>query len=99
MALVYADSWENIGSSATTPASINDSSVQHVNGLSVYQEGRGLDGEQGAFMVSAVVSATPREVFLVCSDTCLSFTLYQAGLLVIEHVYRDCHVQYHIVYA
>ncbi len=60
-----ADSWENLGCSAEAPASINNSSVQHVNGLSVYQEGRGPNGEQGAFMVSAVVAATPREVFSV----------------------------------
>ena len=72
--LAFADSWENMGSSAETPASVNDSSVQHVNGLSVYQEGRGPNGEQGAFMVSAVVSATPREVFSVSICQLLSYS-------------------------
>ena len=54
-----------MGSSATVPPGLSHSSVQHVNGLSVYQEGRSPTGEQGAFMVSAIVAATPREVFSV----------------------------------
>ena len=55
----------NVGLSSEAASHISPSSVQHVNGLAVYQEGRCPSGEQGALMVSAVVAAAPREVFKV----------------------------------
>lgn len=63
--LIVVASWENVGAPEELAAGISQSSVQHVNGLAVYQEARSPTGEQGAFMVSAIVSATPREVFSV----------------------------------
>lgn len=38
-------------------------SVRHVNGVAVYAEEEGLDGEGGAFMVSAIVRSSPAECF------------------------------------
>ena len=39
-------------------------SLRHINGVTVYQEA-GSGDQQGAYMVSAAVCATPREVFSV----------------------------------
>ena len=39
-------------------------SLRHINGVTVYQEA-GTGEQQGAYMVSAAVCATPREVFSV----------------------------------
>lgn len=41
-------------------------SVRHVNGVAVYAEEEGLDGEGGALMVSAIVRSSPQECFEVC---------------------------------
>lgn len=40
-------------------------SVRHVNGVAVYAEEEGLDGEGGALMVSAIVRSSPQECFEV----------------------------------
>ena len=40
-------------------------SIRHVNGVAVYEEPSSSEQEPGAFMVSAVVRTTPREVFKV----------------------------------
>ncbi|KAI7837930.1 hypothetical protein COHA_008236 [Chlorella ohadii] len=40
-------------------------SVRHVNGVAVYAEEEGADGEGGALMVSAVVRSSPQECFEV----------------------------------
>jgi hypothetical protein len=40
-------------------------SVHHENGVTVYAEEEGADGEGGAIMVSAVVRASPEETFKV----------------------------------
>lgn len=40
-------------------------SLRHVNGVAVYQEHAEQSGEGGAFMVSAVVRATPKSCFQV----------------------------------
>ncbi len=39
--------------------------LRHVNGVAVYQEHAEQSGEGGAFMVSAVVRATPKSCFQV----------------------------------
>ena len=39
--------------------------LRHVNGVAVYQEHAEQSGEGGAFMVSAVVRATPKACFKV----------------------------------
>lgn len=49
-------------------------SVRHVNGVAVYAEEAGVDGEGGALMVSAVVRSSPQECFEVgasCGARCL----------------------------
>lgn len=38
---------------------------RHVNGVAVYQEEAEQSGEQGAFMVSAIVRASPKACFQV----------------------------------
>lgn len=40
---------------------------RHVNGVAVYQEEDEQSGEQGAFMVSAVVRASPKACFQVAT--------------------------------
>jgi hypothetical protein len=40
-------------------------SLRHVNGVSVYQEDEGPNGQGGAFMVSAIVRTSPQAVFKV----------------------------------
>jgi hypothetical protein len=40
-------------------------SLRHVNGVSVYQEEEGPNGQGGAFMVSAIVRTSPQAVFKV----------------------------------
>ncbi len=55
-------------SSTATTSGINHSSLRHVNGVAVHQEADSLEG-RGAFMVSAKVTATPREVFCVSHTT------------------------------
>ena len=40
-------------------------SVLHVNGVTVYAEEEGPDGEGGGVMVSAVVRASPEDTFKV----------------------------------
>ena len=50
-------------------------SVRHVNGVAVYAEEEGVDGEGGALMVSAVVRSSPQECFEVggsCGACCAS---------------------------
>ena len=39
--------------------------LRHVNGVAVYQEHAEQSGEGGAFMVAAVVRATPKACFKV----------------------------------
>jgi type IV pilus biogenesis protein CpaD/CtpE len=48
--------------------------LRHVNGVAVYQEHAEQSGEGGAFMVSAVVRATPKSCFQVTHK--LSHTLF-----------------------
>lgn len=42
---------------------------RHVNGVAVYQEHAEESGEQGAFMVSAVVRSSPKACFQVARDS------------------------------
>lgn len=56
------------------------SSVEHVNGVAVYQEGPSPDGKHGAFLVSAVIAASPRAVFEV-RHTCPQWILLRVFYL------------------
>ena len=51
-------------------------SVRHVNGVAVYAEEEGADGEGGALMVSAVVRSSPQECFEV-RGKCLMYICWQ----------------------
>ena len=57
---------------------------RHVNGVAVYQEHAEESGEQGAFMVSAVVRASPKACFQVAAGR---KHLYRLHLRVQAHVY------------
>ena len=63
---------------------------RHVNGVAVYQEHAEESGEQGAFMVSAVVRASPKACFQVATgrqQLCWLHLVVQAHVYVCRKVF------------
>ncbi|KAK9823769.1 hypothetical protein WJX72_005371 [[Myrmecia] bisecta] len=57
---------------------------RHVNGVAVYQEAEGPDGQGGAFMVSAVVRSHPRAAFKALMDGDAMDMPFQLNACVLE---------------
>lgn len=80
---------ETPGSASAQTASVQRgekrrwANLRHVNGVAVYQEHAEQSGAGGAFMVSAVVRATPKACFKVgpcpSKDTCFLWSFRLTG--------------------